>query len=127
MELAARDEEDADMTKTIKPWPRAIAIGGALVLAVLALDAGSPADAYWCANYQTGGTNCGFSRFDQCQASLSGNGGSCNEIRTGAPDREAARPIPRRPREEVAKPRRAADRKPRGLLQLRHLRPRQGP
>ncbi len=31
----------------------------------------------WCANYYFGASNCGFSTFEQCMATLSGIGGSC--------------------------------------------------
>jgi hypothetical protein len=34
----------------------------------------------WCAYYGTpGGTNCGFTTYQQCMAALSGNGGFCNQ------------------------------------------------
>jgi Protein of unknown function (DUF3551) len=34
----------------------------------------------WCANYGTGpGMNCGFYSFQQCQATISGNGGLCQQ------------------------------------------------
>ena len=62
----------------------------ALVIAAFVCDARMDAQASWCANYQTGGTNCGFSNFAQCQAALSGNGGLCNQILDGAPTRNAA-------------------------------------
>ncbi len=33
----------------------------------------------WCANYgRDGGSNCGFSTFEQCMATVSGIGGSCD-------------------------------------------------
>jgi hypothetical protein len=32
----------------------------------------------WCAYYSLGGTNCGFHSYAQCQASVSGIGGSCS-------------------------------------------------
>ena len=32
----------------------------------------------WCAQYGTGGNNCGFYSFEQCQAARSGNGGFCS-------------------------------------------------
>lgn len=32
----------------------------------------------WCADYASGGTNCGFVTFQQCLATLSGMGGFCN-------------------------------------------------
>ena len=33
----------------------------------------------WCAEYGRGhgGTNCGFSSYEQCRAAISGNGGFC--------------------------------------------------
>jgi|SRR6516164_5317023 len=38
------------------------------------------ADGPWCANYGTGpGMNCGFYSFQQCQATISGNGGFCQQ------------------------------------------------
>jgi Protein of unknown function (DUF3551) len=39
----------------------------------------TPASASWCAEYSgLGGTeSCGFSTFEQCQATVSGNGGFC--------------------------------------------------
>jgi tetratricopeptide (TPR) repeat protein len=76
--------------------------------AALVADSRRPVQASWCANYQTGGTNCGFSNFAQCQASLSGNGGNCNQILDGAP---AARPARERSR-EVSKPKPKPEPKP---------------
>jgi hypothetical protein len=41
----------------------------------------SPAKAMnypWCGYDGGGGTNCGFVSFEQCMASISGNGGFCN-------------------------------------------------
>jgi peptidoglycan hydrolase-like protein with peptidoglycan-binding domain len=32
----------------------------------------------WCASYKYGGTNCGFSTFEQCRAAISGVGGNCS-------------------------------------------------
>src|SRR5438876_9241063 len=51
-----------------------------LAAAALAVE-GHPAAAQnaWCAYYSYGGgTSCGFSTFEQCQASVRGVGGSCN-------------------------------------------------
>ena len=31
----------------------------------------------WCAYYKSGGTNCGFTTFDQCMATVSGIHGYC--------------------------------------------------
>jgi Protein of unknown function (DUF3551) len=55
------------------------------------------ADPYkWCANYRNGGTNCGFITFEQCQATVSGVGGSCgpNQFYTG-PDKTSAQRSPK--------------------------------
>jgi hypothetical protein len=39
---------------------------------------GARADGSWCANYGTGpGMNCGFYSYQQCMATISGIGGSC--------------------------------------------------
>jgi hypothetical protein len=32
----------------------------------------------WCAYYSIGGTNCGYHSYGQCQAAISGVGGSCS-------------------------------------------------
>ena len=86
-------------------------IGGAVAIVAWTFHTPTPVHAYWCANYHTGGTNCGFSSFAQCQAAVSGAGGVCNEIRDGAssgPAREprrAAKPPPKQkpaPREIAA-------------------------
>lgn len=59
------------------------------------------ADPYrWCAVYggeEMGGTNCGFITLEQCRATISGIGGSCepNQFYTG-PDRDETRPARRR-------------------------------
>src|SRR6187551_918830 len=74
------------------PSWRAIAIGGALALAVLTFDAPTVAQAAWCASYRNGGNNCGFATFAQCQAAVSGVGGFCNS------DGAAEKPV-RRERE----------------------------
>jgi Protein of unknown function (DUF3551) len=48
------------------------------------------ADGSWCAYYGSGsgGTNCGFYSWEQCQAAISGNGGYCarNQWYSGARD-----------------------------------------
>ena len=54
----------------------------------------------WCAQYggwDGGGTNCGFSTYEQCRATVSGIGGYCQEnpmYRPAAP----GQPVPRRQR-----------------------------
>ena len=52
----------------------------AAVLAALPLTASGAKAQYapWCAYYTVGGTNCGFHSFGQCQAAVSGIGGSCS-------------------------------------------------
>src|SRR5438105_2623452 len=47
---------------------------GTLLLCANGADA-----APWCAQYGTGGTNCGFHSFEQCLAARSGNGGFCSQ------------------------------------------------
>jgi len=46
----------------------------------------------WCAYYRVGGTNCGFSTFDQCQAAVSGIGGNCQENTQYSGPAKSARP-----------------------------------
>jgi hypothetical protein len=49
----------------------------------------------WCAHYGgLGGTNCGFTTYEQCMATISGMGGSCmqnTEYKSPAPT--ASRPV----------------------------------
>ena len=55
------------------------------------------ADPYkWCAAYRNGSNNCGFTTIEQCQASVSGVGGSCvpNQFYTG-PDKTSAQRSPK--------------------------------
>ena len=55
------------------------------------------ADPYkWCAAYQNGSNNCGFTTIEQCRASVSGVGGSCapNQFYTG-PDKTSAQRSPK--------------------------------
>jgi tetratricopeptide (TPR) repeat protein len=48
--------------------------------AVFALDARTTAHAAaWCADYRSGGNNCGFYSYEQCRAAVSGDGGSCRK------------------------------------------------
>jgi Protein of unknown function (DUF3551) len=58
----------------------ALALGAVVVLGVL--DAATPASAQgaWWAYYHgpAGGTNCGFYRYGQCRAAVSGVGGFCS-------------------------------------------------
>jgi Protein of unknown function (DUF3551) len=57
---------------------RAKVIVAALVM-IPAVLTQTPASASWCAQYSGGGggESCGFSSFEQCQASVSGIGGFC--------------------------------------------------
>ncbi len=49
-----------------------------IVLAVLAVTVAARAEGSWCAHYgRSGGMNCGFHSFEQCQAAVSGTGGFC--------------------------------------------------
>ena len=51
-----------------------------ITLAALSLSGfAARADGSWCAYYGSGsgGTNCGFYSWEQCQAAISGNGGYC--------------------------------------------------
>jgi hypothetical protein len=62
----------------------------ALGLAAAAVMIGSPARAQnypWCARYGNGfgGSNCGFTTFEQCQATVSGIGGFCQQNDTYRP------------------------------------------
>jgi hypothetical protein len=76
------------------------------------------ADPYkWCANYRNGGSNCGFTTFEQCQATVSGVGGSCgpNQFYTG-PDKTSAQRSPKQaqrkpPAEHRAQEHRAQERR----------------
>lgn len=77
-------------------------LSGLVVLSMLALSplftaSPSAADPYkWCAVYSGedgGGTNCGFVTIEQCRATVSGIGGSCepNQFYTGPAERPAKR------------------------------------
>jgi len=50
-----------------------------LVLLLGAIGTSATAQNYpWCAHYSgLGGTNCGFTTYEQCMATISGMGGSC--------------------------------------------------
>jgi Protein of unknown function (DUF3551) len=43
------------------------------------------ADGTWCARYPEGASNCGFYSFAQCQATVSGRGGFCEQNAMAAP------------------------------------------
>lgn len=93
-----------------------IAVGSVASLFLIADPA--TGDPYkWCAAYRNGGNNCGFTTFEQCQASVSGVGGSCqqNPFYTG-PDKAAAQRSPKQaqrkpPTEHRAQEHRAQERR----------------
>jgi hypothetical protein len=57
---------------------RSIAISGLLATIALTIYAPAPAQAIWCANYNSGARNCGFSTQAQCLVTVSGVGGFCS-------------------------------------------------
>jgi Protein of unknown function (DUF3551) len=67
---------------------RAKVIVAALVM-IPAVLTQTPASASWCAEYSggmgDGGTTCGFSTFEQCQATVSGVGGFCRRSQYSNP------------------------------------------
>jgi Protein of unknown function (DUF3551) len=67
-----------------------------ILVAVTALGTDAQAQNYpWCAIYgggsAGGGRNCGFTTFEQCQATISGIGGTCQQNTTYQPPGAAAR------------------------------------
>ena len=51
-----------------------------IILGTLFLSSIGANAATWCAHYGgTGGTNCGFHSYEQCQAAVSGTGGFCDQ------------------------------------------------
>lgn len=57
---------------------RTIILAAAALAAVSLTSIQAHADGAWCARDTRGGTNCGFHSFAQCQADISGIGGSCS-------------------------------------------------
>jgi hypothetical protein len=89
---------------------RAAVLAGLGALAVVA--APSAGWAEWCAIYQNGGINCGFSNHAQCLAAISGVGGTCSPSGERSPARQSERP-PRKPaKPTAAKPRTTTPAKP---------------
>lgn len=76
----------------------------------LLLGVPSAAQSAWCAMYQHGGSNCHFTSQQQCLASVSGAGGTCNEIRDGASTERAAPERPRRVQQQSQRTKPAAER-----------------
>jgi hypothetical protein len=66
--------------------------------ATFAIAAPSLAQNYpWCSNFHDGGgTNCGFSTYEQCMATAQGSGGACTKNNTFSPSAEPS-PAARRP------------------------------
>jgi len=56
---------------------RVIVLAAAACVAFAFADTQARADGAWCARDSLGCTNCGFHTFAQCQANVSGTGGSC--------------------------------------------------
>ena len=85
---------------------------GLLGAAAFLWTAPSPSHAAWCANYTIGGTNCGFSSFQTCQAAVSGVGGICTQTGDRAEPSESAKPrqsrAPSKPSKPKAAPKQAA-------------------
>src|SRR5262245_11163727 len=72
--------------------PCCLAITVTLEMSFFLIVEAAAADPYkWCAQYQNGSNNCGFTTIEQCRASVSGVGGSCapNSFYTG-PDKTSA-------------------------------------
>lgn len=72
-----------------------------LCIALAAVGTRAQAQNYpWCANYGSpsgdGGTNCGFTTFQQCQATVSGIGGSCDRNTQYVPPSGSTAPHHRR-------------------------------
>jgi hypothetical protein len=72
-----------------------LVIAVAPVISLFLVAGPAAADPYkWCAAYRNGSNNCGFTTIEQCQASVSGVGGSCvpNQFYTGPEKSSAQRP-----------------------------------
>jgi tetratricopeptide (TPR) repeat protein len=83
---------------------------GCCAVTLVAMFAALPAQADWCAVYQSGGRNCYFKTEAQCRASISGAGGACfPDGSSAAPARQAKPPQRTEPRrQETARPKPAA-------------------
>ena len=62
-----------------------------ILIGIAAISTAAQAQNYpWCADYggkMGGSSNCGFSTYEQCMATLSGNGGFCNRNSQYVPGR----------------------------------------
>lgn len=63
-------------------------LAGGFALAVLAGPALAQTSYPWCSNFADGfgGTNCGFTSYEQCMATVRGSGGFCNKNDMYHPD-----------------------------------------
>ena len=98
-----------------------IAFGSVISLFLIADPAA--ADPYkWCANYRNGGSNCGFTTFEQCQATVSGVGGSCgpNQFYTG-PDKTSAQRSPKQAQRKPPAEHRAQEHRAKSVGLQKHL------
>jgi hypothetical protein len=57
---------------------RSIVLAATALAALSFTSVDTRADGAWCARDSKGGTNCGFHSFAQCQADITGIGGSCS-------------------------------------------------
>ena len=98
----------------------------AVLLVVIITPLSGTAKADWCAIYRNGGTNCGFQTFQQCQASVSGIGGFCNNSGSASQPRDMAR---RRPASREGVRAATRDKKTKSTRQVvqQHARPQRPP
>lgn len=87
---------------------RMIALCSLILAVVFALDARTDAQAAWCAQYFSGGTNCGFSTMGQCLETVRGVGGQCGPDYSGGSVERSRPPNDRR----EAKPKREPKQRP---------------
>jgi hypothetical protein len=71
-----------------------LVFGLGILVGVAAIGTRAEAQNYpWCAHYSgLGGTNCGFTTYEQCMATISGMGGSCMQNTMYQPPTPAVRP-----------------------------------
>ena len=67
------------------------ALFSAILVLMVVLTTTTASQAAWCATYGYGGTNCGFSSRESCQAAVRGVGGMCSP----APGTKRKRPPPK--------------------------------
>ena len=85
---------------------RVIVLAAAACVAFAFANTQARADGAWCTRDSLGCTNCGFHTFAQCQANVSGMGGSCerNPARVAASDVRGRKQRNNRPRPPVFSP-----------------------